>query len=33
MKSSNVQDPDSEVPRISTWQEFLTILDWEQADV
>ena len=33
MKSSNVRDPDSEVPRISTWQEFLTILDWARADV
>jgi putative hydrolase of the HAD superfamily len=27
IRSSNVQDPDSEVPRISTWQEFLILLD------
>jgi len=27
IRSSNVQDPDNEVPRVSTWQEFLILLD------
>ena len=27
IRSSDVQDPDSEVPRVSTWQEFLVLLD------
>ena len=33
MKLSNVRDPSSEVPRISTWQEFFGLLDWKRADV
>jgi putative hydrolase of the HAD superfamily len=32
IRSSNVQDPDSEVPRISTWQEFLVLLDRQRVD-
>jgi len=27
IRSSNAQDPDSKVPRVSTWQEFLIFLD------
>jgi len=33
MKSSNVQNPDNQVPRISTWQEFFALLDWKRPHV